>query len=160
MWMVPFHAGCQRLLTTTRPDFNVQASALLTAGVVNVVYGVVLAVWVVLSLPRTGLDAICGILFVALAVNAMAFFYFQFLNMSLTSIHMSILLRVFWAGEISKAQLVTKYSDQQMVEERLRRLSQLKQIEVRDGLVRLRSSTMIVLAVPIYVWRRILGFSR
>lgn len=158
LWMMPLHAACQRVLTAIKPDFGVQAGALFTACVVNIIYVLVLVAWFWILPTPAAIDGVAGGLFVALAVNGMAFFYFQFVNMSLTSIHMSVLFRVFWAGELSKDRLLSEYNDRHMVSERLHRLAQLKQVELGDGLVHLRSRTMIFLAVPIYLWRRILGF--
>ena len=159
LWMIPVHAGCQRVLTAIRPDLGVQVGALVAAGVVNVIYAVVLAAWLAAFRPVTRADILGDIAFVAISVNAMAFFYFQFLNMSLTSIHMSVLFRVFWAGSLPRDRLLSQYDERHMVEERLRRLAQLKQVEVRDGAVHLVSRTMIILAIPIYLWRRLLGLS-
>jgi hypothetical protein len=160
VWIVPLHAGCQRILIAINADLGVQTGALLTAALVNVIYGFLFVGWFVASPPVHPIDLLAGGLFIAVTVNAMAFFYFQFVNVALTSIHMSVLLRIFWAGELPKELLLTDYGDRQMVSERVCRLAQLRQIELQDGMVHLRSHIMLILAAPIYLWRRVLGWSR
>jgi hypothetical protein len=157
--MFPLHIGCHRLLSTIKPDAGVQVSALIAAGVVDAIYGVFLTAWLLAGPAyHDGVDAIAAVLFVALAANAMAFFYFQFVNMTLTSIHMTVLFRIYWTGKLSLDALVAQYNDRLMVTERLQRLAQLKQIEVRDGVVYLQSQIMVTLAMPVFLWRRLLGW--
>ena len=132
---------------------------MITAGVVNVIYGVLLIAWFFTGQSDSnGVDAVAGAVFVILAANAMAFFYFQFINLALTSIHMSVLFRVYWTGKLSQDVLVSQYNDQLMIAERLRRLVQLKQIELRDGMAHLRSHAMVCLTTPVFLWRRVLGW--
>jgi hypothetical protein len=71
-----------------------------------------------------------------------------------------VFFSVYWTGALSQDALVAQYNDRLMVAERLRRLVQLKQIELRDGVVHLRSNVMVVLAMPVFLWRRILGWPR
>jgi hypothetical protein len=156
--MVPLHAASQRLLNAFKPDIGVQAGALLAIAAVDVGYALVILWWVVHSGQRGALDILPDVAYVGLAVNGMAFFYFQCVNVALTSIHMSVLLRIFWSGSLSQDILLSDYNDQHMVRERIGRLLQLKQIEVEGGAVRLRSRIMVFAASPIYLWRRLLGF--
>jgi hypothetical protein len=161
LWIFPVHVSCQRLLAAFKPDIGVQASALVAAAVVNVIYAAFLLAWFLVGLQDgNSADAVAAVLFVMLAVNAMAFFYFQFVNMALTSIHMAVLFRVYWLGELSQEALMSQYDDRLMVAERLRRLVQLRQVELRDGVMHLRSNVMVVLATPVFLWRRILGWTR
>lgn len=159
MWMVPLHAGGQRLLNAFKPEMGVQAGALVAIAAVNAAYALVVLGWVLHGGAPGVLDVLAGAAFVGLAVNAMAFFYFQCVNVALTSIHMSVLLRVYWAGALSQDVLLSDYNDQHMVRERIARLLQLKQIDVVGGIVRLRSRTMVFAASPIYLWRYLLGCS-
>ena len=156
LWMVPLHAVCQRLLQGFRRDFSVQVSALVAVVLVDLIYVAALTFGrdiLAADLP----NRIAGWAFVAIAVNAMAFFYFQLVNVALTSIHMAVLLRINWAGCLSRQALMARYGREHMVDERIRRLVQLGQLE-RDGeVVRLRSRTLAVLSAPIYLWRRMLG---
>lgn len=159
LWMVPLHAASQRLLNVFKPHMGVQTGALVAIAAVNVGYVLVVLWWAVHGGERGALDTLAGVVFVGLAVNAMAFFYFQCVNVALTSIHMSVLLRIFWAGALSQHILLSDYNDRHMVWERIGRLLQLKQIEVGGDLVRLRSRLMVFAASPIYLWRHLLGFS-
>jgi len=157
--MVPLHAASQRLLNLCKPHLGVQAGALLAIAAVNAGYTLAAFCWAVNGGGRSALDTLAGVVFAGLAVNAMAFFYFQCVNVALTSIHMSVLLRIFWAGALSQDVLLSDYNDQHMVGERIGRLLQLKQIEVKGDVVRLRSRVMVLAASPIYLWRDLLGFS-
>jgi hypothetical protein len=159
LWMVPLHGASQRLLNVFKPQMGVQAGALVAIAAVNVAYALFVLWCAMHGAQRSALDTLAGVVFVGLAVNAMAFFYFQCVNVALTSIHMSVLLRIFWVGALSQDILLSDYSDEHMVRERIGRLLQLKQIEVGGDMVRLRSKIMVFAASPIYLWRRLLGIS-
>jgi hypothetical protein len=159
LWMVPLHAASQRFLNLCNPHLGVQAGALLAIAAVNAGYTLAAFCWAVNGGERSALDTLAGVVFVGLAVNAMAFFYFKFFNLAHTTIHMSVLLRIFWAGALSQDVLLSDYNEQHMVRERLGRLLQLKQIDVESGVVRLRSRILVFTASPIYLWRHLLGFS-
>ena len=156
-WMVPVHALSQRALRALKPNISVQVGALVTAAAVNVLY----AIWLTGSeiLPRDGPDLAAGCLVVAISVNAMAFFYFQLVNVALTSIHMAVLLRVYWAGRLPELELSAQYDKAHMVSERIGRLVQLGQIETAGEFIHLRSRTLIFLSAPVYLWRHLLALA-
>lgn len=156
LWMIPLHGLCQRIFEVIKPDFGAQAGALATTALVDGVYAVVLIRGSSVFWPVGGVDVPAGLVFVFMAVNAMAFFYFQLVNVALTSIHMGVLLRIYWADGLSEEALMQQYDKSHMVTERLRRLTQLGQIEVRGDTVRLRSRILIRMSAPIYFWRRLL----
>jgi hypothetical protein len=160
LWMIPLHAICQRVFNAVSPGFGVQPGALLTTALVDVLYAMGLLLWVSALWPHHDkMDVVAGWLFVAMAVNAMAFFYFQFVNVALTSIHMAVLLRILWAGRLSQDSLLAEYNQEHMVQERLRRLTQLRQIDVRGERVHLRSRALLLMSTPVYFWRHFLGLS-
>lgn len=156
LWMIPLQVICQRALQAVKRDFSVQIGALITVVLVNFIYMGVLIYWPELFLSDH-LERFAGWLFVAISVNAMAFFYIQIVNISTTSIHMAALLRIYWAGSISQAELLAQYGRKRMVDERVRRLAQLGQIETDGEVIWLRSRILLFLSAPVYLWRRILG---
>jgi hypothetical protein len=156
IWMIPLHGLCQRMFEVLKPDLGAQAGALGTTVLVDCGYAIVLIRGSSVFWPAGGIDVPAGFALVFLAANAMAFFYFQLVNVALTSIHMGVLLRIYWADGLPEEALMRQYDKSHMVGERLRRLTQLGQIEVRGETVHLRSRILILLSAPIYFWRRLL----
>jgi hypothetical protein len=159
VWMIPLHVICHRLLGTVHLQPSVQVSALIAAVMANALYVTLLFSLSSIFWPTSGSDVIAGVVFVALTVNAMALFYFQLVNVALTSIHMAVLLRISWAGTLPLDKLLSGYDREYMLGERIQRLVQLRQVTFDGKAVRLRSHTLIALSAPIYLWRRILGLS-
>ena len=158
-WMIPLHVICHRLLGTLHLQPSVQVSALVTAMIANALYGTLLFSLSSTFWSTSGIDVIAGVVFVGVTVNAMALFYFQLVNVALTSIHMAVLLRISWAGTLPLDKLLSGYDREYMLGERIQRLVQLHQMTFDGRTLRLRSHALIALSAPIYLWRRILQLS-
>ena len=156
LWMIPFHAAVQRLLAAIGLRVGVQLGGIVSAAAANLLLAVVVFRWSHELLRDDALDAAAGLVLMFMALNAMSFFYFQLINVALTSIHIAVVLRIYWSDGLSEQGLLNEYSSDQMLTERLDRLSQLGQIKEHDGIVELRSRIFLVLCQPIYLWRRIL----
>lgn len=156
LWMIPFHAAVQRLLAMIGLRVGVQLGGLVSAAAANLLLAAVVFRWSHELLRDDPVDAAAGLVLMFMALNAMSFFYFQLINVALTSIHIAVVLRIYWSGGLSEQGLLNEYNSDQMLTERLDRLSQLGQIKEQGGIVELRSRVFLVLCQPIYLWRRIL----
>ena len=157
LWLAFLHPLLALLLRQFNWDRGPQFNAIMAMLAMNVI-------WLILALPLAtiaNVDSFCAFLFYILfTLNGMNVFYFQCINISLTSLHMNILMTVAKAGTITRDALLAQYNDQHMVETRLKRLTALGQIEFTDAsqqTVRLKSWLFIILSSPLYVWRWALG---
>ncbi len=96
-----------------------------------------------------------GLLFIN--INSMWFVYFQvFVNMILTSIHVQLLLQVFWGDSGDLRSMQESYHPAKMVDGRLDRLRKLHQISIENDIVVLKVPYLLWAARPLFWWRRLL----
>jgi hypothetical protein len=78
---------------------------------------------------------------------ALAFCFWTFLNLNVTSLRIRILREVLHAGgSVSAAQLAAQYSDDEFLSRRLARLEAAKQLSFVGGRWRLESRVLLILA--------------
>jgi hypothetical protein len=102
-------------------------------------------------------DQLCGAIYVLLTYNALCFGYFWILNVTETSLHINILMRMWAEGGTPPEDLRTRYSVKDMINARVERMKALNQIEERAGRYYLRNSMFLVIERVYDVWRRVLG---
>lgn len=157
LWLAFLHPLLAFVLRKFGKDRGPQFNAILSMLTLNVIW---LALSPVLA-EIVQVDNYWAFLFYLLfTLNGMNVFYFQCINLSLTSLHMNILVTVAKAGTISRSNLLAQYNDQHMIETRLKRLVNLGQIEFVGAAqqdVKLKSWLFIILSSPLYAWRWALG---
>jgi len=78
---------------------------------------------------------------------ALAFGYWAFLNLNITSLRIRILREILQSsGGVSRDELTARYSADEFLRRRLERLETGRQMSCRDGRWRLESRTLLVLA--------------
>jgi hypothetical protein len=78
---------------------------------------------------------------------ALAFGYWGFLNLNITSLRIRMLREILSGGDgISRAALIAGYTDEEMLRRRLDRLVGGRQLSYSDGRYRLESQTLLFLA--------------
>jgi hypothetical protein len=102
-------------------------------------------------------DRLCGVLYVLLTYNALCFGYFCILNVTETSLHINILMRMLAEDGTRPEDVRRQYSVKDMINARIERMKTLSQIEERAGRYYLRNHAFLVIERLYDIWRRILG---
>jgi hypothetical protein len=102
-------------------------------------------------------DMLGGAAYVLLTYNACCFCYFWLLNVTETSLHVNILMRLLAGGGASPQELASRYSVQDMIDARIERMQSLGQLEERDGRYFLGDRTFLYVGSVYDRWRKILG---
>jgi len=92
-------------------------------------------VWFYL-LPHRGNEypeLMAGFVYFILVYLSIGFGYFSLLNLSETSLHIHILLKVLAKGKLGLEEFKSEYDPETIVRARIERMMQLGQIEVKDG---------------------------
>jgi hypothetical protein len=121
---------------------------------------VVLAAWRVAFRNLEGFELVCGLLFVLMTYNACGFGYFCLLNVTETSLHVNILMRLWVQNGMTLDELTARYSVKQMIAARIERMIGLGQLEERDGRYYLRNNTFLLIERVYDMWRLLLGLPR
>jgi hypothetical protein len=117
----------------------------------------VYAAWSVFLKTLPWLDLWCGIMYVLATYNACCFGYFCLLNVTETSLHVNILMRLWAEGGTRPEDLARRYSVKHMIEVRIERMIGLGQLAEREGRYFLRNRTFLMIERVYDTWRRILG---
>lgn len=125
--------------------------------------GSILIVIYVFSLPgyylwRTPLEAFACFMFVFLTLMGFAYAYFATFAISEVSLHMHIILMIYFSKSLSMDAIKKQYSKDYMLTERLQRLIELGQIEERDNRFYLSGNLLLVGSRIFDVWKMLLGF--
>jgi hypothetical protein len=92
-------------------------------------------------------DAVATWVVSVLTYLALAFGYWGFLNLNITSLRIRMLREILNAPDgISRAALDASYTNEELLERRLERLERSRQISCVDGRYRLESNTLLFLA--------------
>ena len=97
------------------------------------------------------------LLYAALVINAAAFISWNFFAMTDTSMHVHILTEFYRAKDLSKAELLERYSKDTIVSARIKRLLTLDQLRLRDGKLTIAGRTVLAGAEMCKLFRRVLG---
>jgi len=153
------HGILARSFLLMRLKVGAQANAFLIAILLNfaIVYFLVYKELLLVVDPGTRFYCYS---FVLMTANAIWFVCFQiFVNISLTSIHMRLMLEALWNGQLFQQDFRKHYDENLMIEARLQRLHDLGQIRISDGVVHLKVPFLLWLTRPIFWWRQVLGLS-
>jgi hypothetical protein len=136
-------------------DISSHRSAVAATKTVNVL------VLVALLLPAVlySLSAIClaDLLYAALVINAGAFISWNFFAMTDTSMHIHILTEFYRAKDLSKTELLARYSKDTIVKARVGRLLTLDQLRLSDGKLKVAGRTVLAGAEMCKMFRFLLG---
>jgi hypothetical protein len=101
-------------------------------------------------------DALCGFAYVLATYNACCFCYLNVLNVSETSLHVNILMRLLTGGGMKLDDLGKIYGVREMINARIDRMTSLGQLLERDGRYYLNNTTLVRVGRVINAWRRVL----
>jgi hypothetical protein len=96
-------------------------------------------------------------LYAALVINAAAFISWNFFAMTDTSMHIHILTEFYRAKDLSKAELLDRYSKNTIVGARIKRLLTLDQLRLRDGKLTIAGRAVLAGAEMCKLFRLVLG---
>jgi hypothetical protein len=102
-------------------------------------------------------ELLSGFVYVLLTYNACCFCYLNALNVTETSLHVNILMRLLVGGEMRPEELARIYGVKDMISARIDRMIALGQLEEKGGRYFLCNKSLIVVGRTINIWRRILG---
>ncbi len=108
------------------------------------------------SSAGNSIDAFYGIAYVLLTYNACCYGYFCVLNLSETSLHVNILMRLLTGGGTRPEQLAHMYGVEEMISARIDRMIALGQLQEKGGRYFLGNGTLVLVGRVINLWRRIL----
>jgi hypothetical protein len=103
------------------------------------------------------LEILCGFIYVLLTYNAYCFCYFNTLNLSETSLHVNILMRLLVRNGMPTEELKSIYGVKDMISARIDRMVALGQLKEKDGRFFLRNDALVIIGRAINTWRKILG---
>lgn len=129
--------ACARILR--RPGLSI---------VVGALFGLIITVlFTALNLTTTGIALVADWAVPILTYFALAFGYWAFLNLNITSLRIRMLREMLQSsGAISRSELTARYSADEFLRRRLERLEASRQMSCRDGRWRLESRTLLMLA--------------
>jgi hypothetical protein len=102
---------------------------------------------------ETGVYGISGaILYVLIIYNALSYSYCHVFNMSETARRIRMLYELNLAGRVSYNELAGKYGSGNMVDARLERLMEMKQVSKHEGRFVLRSRMLYRIGMAVLNW--------
>jgi hypothetical protein len=134
-----------------------QKVAALTALAGNV--PVALAAWAAVFSRLDGgwIEILCGFGYVLGTYNACCFCYLNAFNVTETSLHVNILMRIFTSNGMPLEELARIYGVQEMIAARVHRMIALGQLTESGGRYFLNNSSLVMVGRVINTWRRVLG---
>ena len=108
------------------------------------------------NLAGDPLEILCGLAYVLLTYNCCCYLYFTILNLSETSLHVNILMRLLVGGGTRQEELASMYGVKDMISARIDRMIALGQLREKDGFYIPGNRTLLVIGRVVNVWRRIL----
>jgi hypothetical protein len=156
--LVIAHAAASRLArllghSTVAP----QTVAALTALAGNIPLAWITWMSVLRYLKGGVIETVCGFGYVLLAYNACCFCYLNFLNVTETSLHANILMRLFIGNGLALEELTRIYGVADMTSARIHRMIALGQLREAGGRYYSNNKSLILVGRVINLWRTILG---
>lgn|SRR5439155_20605009 len=151
------HCFLHRLSRSIGFDMSGQQGAILS--VLSANFLLLPAAWFsVLSHWRNDfLELMAGFVYLILVYLSIGFGYFSFLNLSETSLHVHILLKILAKGKVHLQELKSEYNPETMVKARIERMIQLRQIELKGGRCYSKNRFLVVGKSIFTVGRSLLG---
>ena len=103
------------------------------------------------------LEIICGLAYVLVTYNTSCFLYFNLVNLTETSLHVNILMRLLVGGGTRPEELSRIYGVKDMISARIDRMIALGQLREKDERYFLCNSTLVIIGRAVNTWRKILG---
>lgn len=104
------------------------------------------------SLVRAGappLELAVVLAFVAATSGALAFGYWGFVNLNVTSIRIRLVKELDARGQVGRAELQARYDPRQLAQVRVERLLRYGQLVLEDGQLRLRGRALLAVALGV-----------
>jgi hypothetical protein len=132
-----------------------QTIALLTIMVSNI--PVLYLAWDLVLKPLPAFDILCGAIYVLMTYNTCCFGYFWVLNVTETSLHVNILMRLYVEGRMPLLELAKRYSVKDIINARIDRMVAMGQLQERSGRYILADRSFLLIGRFFDTWRRVLG---
>lgn len=97
------------------------------------------------------------IIYSLIVYNVLAYVYFHIFNMSETARRIRILVELKKAGVLRKGDIFEQYDPSDIVNVRLDRLLNLKQITIEGGFYKINNRFLLIVAKMYNVWQHLLG---
>jgi hypothetical protein len=150
--LVVIHILSVRLLTAFSAQYSTQLLVVLCVVVINVF----LALYVLAFLDFQSYT-FWEYLYISLVFNSLAYTYLHIFNMSETARRIKILIEIQLSEEDIGISYEDNYDIKSILQNRLKRLVQMKQIYFYDGTYRLSGSTLIYVGRLLSFFRRVIG---
>jgi hypothetical protein len=134
-----------------------QIVAVGAAGIGNIPVAYLAWTVVLKNIAGGPMEVLCGYTYVLLTYNACCYGYFNILNLSETSLHVNILMRLLVGGGTRPEELARIYGVDEMISSRIDRMIALGQLKEKDGRYILGNRTLVLVGGVINAWRRLLG---
>lgn len=93
-----------------------------------------------------------------LVYNTLAYVYFHIFNMSETARRIHILIELKKAGILKRHDIIKKYTVEDVIDNRVDRLLELKQLKIEDNKYKINAYFLLTAAEIYDIWRKILGY--
>lgn len=103
-------------------------------------------------------DLISGAIYFFVVFSALAYAYFHLFNMGETARRIRLLAEIRKVGSLTAQELSTIYKESEIVELRLQRLVDMKQLTLDNGYYTIKRKILYYVAKIILAWRYLLGF--
>ncbi len=90
--------------------------------------------------------------------SAIGYTYFHFFNTSETARRVRLLYEIYRAGELSSEEISNLYKTSDIINLRLRRLVDMKQLSLQNGYYTINGRMLHYAAMIMLLWQKLLGF--
>lgn len=150
------HISISRLIRNYSPQIVVIIAAFI--GEILMASSLWYLVFRALSASMSGV--VFAIFYSLVIYNALAYTYFHLFNMSETARRIRILYEIDRKGSLPESEIISMYGTDDILDIRLKRLIDTKQLVCIDGRYLLNSRLLYYTALLVAGWRRILGFQK
>ena len=151
------HCFLHRLSKSMGFHLSGQQGAILSVISANLLLLLVAWSYVLSHWRNDFLQLIASLAYLTLVYYSIGFGYFSFLNLSETSLHVHILLKILAKGKVRLQELKSEYNPETMVKARIERMVQLGQIELKGGRYYSKNRFLVVGKSIFTVGRSLLG---
>lgn len=105
-------------------------------------------------------ELLSAILYSFVLYSSFACMYFQIFIISETARRIRILYEIYKNGSLSRKDIIDLYEAPSIIDSRLKRLVEIKQLKYEDGYYSLSGTMLYWMAWFVSLWRNILGFEK
>lgn len=154
--ILAIHAVVSRLFRKLAP----QLAAVLSIGFAQ--FPLIFLLWwkVLKNVHFSGLESFAAVFYSITVFLSLGYLYFHIFNTSETARRIRILYEIKTSGHLSKENIIALYKIDDIIEMRLKRLVETKQLAFNGKTYRLDQRLLYWAAIFAATWRAILGLNR